>query len=234
MTNQPTKNTQDLRDLVCGTAVPMLTILTGFPATLNSEGPFTTAVSLICFSCVWVGFGILPLYIEERTLPVFVATLIIVVLGSGMGGLGIAILLKTLVLGTETFLTGNWLSAVTSVLASLALLAFGFIVLKTTPITHSLLIGTTLIVLVGGYSLGCGIFSIVESIVYGTSQIASVWKYGMSAVLHGVTTVVWILLITRQIVDRNPRTRFAVPLFIVCGGGYIVIGISYIIGSTVP
>ena len=234
MSGRSAKSTQDLRNIVCGTAVPMLSILAVFPTTLNSEGPLTTAVGLICLSCVWISFGILPLCFEARTRPIFVTTLIIIVLGSGMSGLGIAALLKTLLSRTETFLTDNWISAVASVLSSLALLAFGFIVLKITPMTRALLIGMTLILLAGGYSLGCGIFSTVKLVIYGTSHIAAIWKSGMRAVLNGGATVVWTLLITRQIVYRDPRTRFAVPLFVICGGGYIVIGISYIIGSIFP
>ena len=108
----------------------MLSLLAIFPATLNSEGPFTTAVGLICLSCVWISFGILPLYVERRMGPVFMATIIIVGLGSGIGGVGIATLLKTLLSETDTSLTGDWVSTVTLVLSNLALLAFGFIVLK--------------------------------------------------------------------------------------------------------
>lgn len=222
MTDQPTKNTHFSWQAMQGYPVVLL-VMAFLPGTLGREGILTTTFLLILMSSVLISGGILPLSLEGRATPISIAAVIIIALGSSIGGLGIATILKAVFSDTHTFLTDNWISGVASILANLAVLVWTFGILNIAPISRWLLIGTIFLVLAGGYSLGCCIFFMARSIVYGADQIAPVWNRGIPAVLNGGAIVIWTLLITRKTIQQ--KVRFVVPIIIISGVGLIGLGI---------
>ena len=206
----------------------VLLVMAFLPRTLGREGTLTTTFLLILMSGVLISSGILPLSLEGRTTPISIAAVVIIALGSSIGGLGIATILKVLFSDTHTFLTDNWVSGVASILANLAVLVWAFGILNIAPTSRWLLIGTIFLVLAGGYSFGCGIFFLARSIVYGADQIAPVWNRGIPAILNGSAIVIWTLLITRKTIQE--KVRFVVPIIIISGVGLIglgVLGVQY-------
>ena len=228
MTDQPTKNTHFPWEAMQGYPVVLL-VMAFLPGTLGTEGTLTITFLLILMSGVLISSGILPLYLEGRTTPISIAAIIIMALGSSIGGLGIATILKVLFSDTHTFLTDNWISGIASILANLAVLVWAFVILSIAPINRWLLIGAIFLVLAGGYSLGCGIFFLARSIVYGADQIAPVWNRGIPAILNGSAIVIWTLLITRKTIQE--KVRFVVPIIIISGVGLIGLGIWWIRSS---
>ncbi len=221
MSDQSTKPTQLSVGALQGYPIVLLTM--AFVTTnLAPDEALTTAFVLIVISSVLISGGILPLYIEGRTTPVFVASVIIVALGSGIGGLGIATILQTLLSDTEIFLTINWGSRVALVLANLAVLTWVFVILKISPITRSLLAATSLLIIASGYTLGYGVFSVVVLVVQGVLQIGNEWQLGIAAVLNGAAIIGWTFLITRK--TFQDRFQFAVPVVMIAGLGFVVLG----------
>lgn len=231
MTDQPTKNTHFPWEAMQGYPVVLL-VMAFVPGTLGREGTLTTTFLLILMSGGLISCGILPLYLEGRTPPISIAAVIIIALGSGIGGLGIATILKALFSDTHTFLTDNWVSGVASILANLAVLVWAFVILSIAPMSRRLLIGTISLLLAGGYSLGCGIFFVAGSIVYSADQIAPMWNRGIPAVLNGGAVVIWTLLITRKTIQE--KVRFVVPIIIISGVGLMGLGVWWIGSSIFP
>lgn len=228
MTDQPTKNTHFSWEAMQGYPVVLLA-MAYLPGTLGREGTLTATFLLILMSGVLISSSILPLYLEGRTAPISIAAVIIMALGSGIGGLGIATILKALFSDTHTFLTDNWVSGVASILANLVVLVWAFVILKVAPMSRRLLISTISLGLAGGYSLGCGIF-LAGSLVYGADQIAPMWNRGIPAVLNGGAVVIWTLLITRKTIQE--KVRFVVPIIIISGVGLMGLGVWWI-GSSI-
>ena len=231
MTDQPTKNTHFSWEAMQGYPVVLL-VMAYLPGTLGREGTLTATFLLILMSSVLISSGILPLYLEGRTTSISIAAVIIIALGSGIGGLGIATILKLLFSDTHTFLIDNWVSGVASILANLAVLVWAFVILNIAPMSRRLLIGTIFLLLAGGYSLGCGIFFMAGSIVDSADQIAPVWNRGIPAVLNGGAIVIWTLLITRKTIQE--KVRFVVPIIIISGVGLVGLGLWWIGSSIFP
>ena len=231
MSDQPTKTTHPSAGVLQGYSVVLLTM--AFVATnLAPDESLMTAFVLIVISSVLISGGILPLYIEGRTTPVFVASVIIIALGSGIGGLGIATILQTLLSDTEIFLTIDWVSRVALVLANLAVLTWVFVILKISPITQSLIAAATLLIIAGGYTLGYGVFSVVVLVVHGVLQIGNEWQLGIAAVLNGAAIIGWTFLITRKTVQD--KLKFVIPVVIIAGLGFVVLGFWRIGKSIFP
>ena len=54
----------------------------------------------------------------------------------------------------------------------------------------------------------------------------------MAAILNGGAIIFWTLLITRKVVYG--KVRLVVPVLVICGIGFIGIGISHIIDAVYP
>lgn len=230
MLDKSAKSTWNSWEVIWGNAVVPLT-MAFLPINFSPDDTFTTGGGLIIIGGAWISFGILPLYVENRTTPVFIAGTVIITVGSSIVGFGIATFLKSLFFDIGTPLSDSWVSGVARILVNLALLAWGFVILKIAPVTRSLIIGTVFLMLAGSYSLGCGIFLTMESVVNDTLQVAPVWEDGIATVLNGSAMVAWTLLITRKTVAYR-RIRLAIPFFIICGCCFIGIGIWDIVSVT--
>ena len=228
MSDQSSKNTQFSWDAIRGYTVVLLAFAF-LPTTLGTEGGVTTALGLIFISSAWIGFGILPLFGENRTTLVFVASVILVAVGSGIGGLGVATIIEVLFSEAKTSVANDWMLGVASVLANLAVLIWGIVILKVSHDTLSLRIGVIFLAMASGYPVGYGVCSIILSIGQNDPQIFTSSGQAMAAILNGGAIIAWTLLITRKVV--HGKVRLVVPVLVICGIGFIGIGISYIIDA---
>ena len=228
MSDQSSKNTQFSRDAIHGYTVVLLAfafLLT----TLGTEGGVTTALGLIFISCAWIGFGILPLFGENRTALVYTASIILIAVGIGIGGLGIAMILEVLFSGNKMSIANDWGLRVASVLANLAVLIWGIVILKVSPDMLSLRIGVISLALASAYPIGHGVVSIVLSIINDVPPIFTPAGKAMTAILNGGAIIAWTLSVTRKVV--HGKVRYVVPVLVICGIGFIGIGISHIMDA---
>lgn len=228
MTDQSAKDRQLSWSIVQGHSVVFLAIA-HLMTTTEVEGNLSTGTLLMASSMVLISMSITLFYFERRIASVSVAGAVIIALGSGIAGLGIAKILGIAFSNTETSTVGAWPLTVAAVLANLAVLVWSFVILKIAPRTRSLLISTIALVLAGGYALGYGVFFVLELTASDLPQIGSGVARGLAAVLNGGAMVIWTLLITRKVVQS--KFRFTVPLFIICGIGFIGIGLWHIVDA---
>ena len=231
MSDQSSKNTQFSWDTMRGYTVVLLAfafLLT----TLSTAGGVTTALGLIFISSAWIGFSILSLFSENRTTRVFVASIILVAVGSGIGGLGVATILETLFSEAKTSIANDRVLGVASVLANLAVLVWSLVILKVSPDTPSLRFGVLFLAMASGYPIGSGVVSLILSISQDVPQIFTNPGQAMAAILNGGAIIFWTLLITRKVVYG--KVRLVVPVLVICGIGFIGIGISHIIDAVYP
>ncbi len=226
MSDQSSKNTQFSSEAING--YPVVLLVFGFlPITLGTEGGITTAFGLIFISVVWISLGIVPLFSENRTTSVYIASIILIAVGSGIGGLWVVTILKVLFFETKMFMVNDWVLVVASVSANLAVLIGSIVILKVSPVTLSLRLGVGALVVASAYPIGHGVVSIVLSIINDVPPIFTPAGKAMTAILNGGAIVVWTLLIPRKVLQE--KVRLVVPLGIVCGISFIGIGLAYII-----
>ena len=227
MSDQSSKNTQFSWTAINGYSLVVLLASASLPTTLGTEDGITTALGLILISVLWISLGIVPLFSENRTTSVYIASIIVITVGSGIGGLGVATILKGLFFETKTSMTNGWVLVVVSVFANLAVFIWGIVVLKVSPVTLSLNLGVGALVVASAYPIGNGIVSIVLSIMNDVPPVFTPAGQALAAILKGGAIIVWTLLIARKVLQG--KARLVVPLFIVCGIGFIGIGLAYII-----
>ena len=225
MSDQSAKNTQF--SAINGSPVVVLFVSAFLPTTLGTEGGITTALGLISISILWISLGIVPLFSENRTTSVYVVSIIVITVGSGIGGLGVATILKTLFFETTTSIANHWALAVVSVFANLAVFVWGIVILKVSPVRLSLNLGVGALVVASAYPIGNGVVSIVLSIMNDVPPVFTPAGQALAAILKGGAIIVWTLLIARKVLQW--KVRLLIPLFIVCGIGFIGIGLAYII-----
>ena len=225
MSDQSAKNTQF--SAINGSPVVVLLVSASLPTTFGTEGGITTALGLILISILWISLGIVPLFSENRTTSVYVVSIIVITVGSGIGGLGVATILKTLFFETTTSIANHWALAVVSVFANLAVFVWGIVILKGSPVTLSLNLGVGALVVASAYPIGNGVVSIVLSIMNDVPPVFTPAGQALAAILKGGAIIVWTLLIARKVFQG--KVRLVVPIFIVCGIGFIGIGLAYII-----
>ncbi|MDE0684652.1 MAG: hypothetical protein OXI63_17165 [Candidatus Poribacteria bacterium] len=228
MSDQSSKNTQFSFSWEAINGYPVVLLTLGFlPITFGTEGGITTALGLIFISVVWISLGIVPLFSENRTTLVYIVSIILIAAGSGIGGLGVVTILKVLFFEIKASMTNDWMLVVASVSANLAVLIWGIVILKVSPVSLSLHLGVGGLVVASAYSIGYGVVSIVLSIINDVPPIFTPAGRAMTAILNGGAIVVWTLLILRKVLQG--KVKLVVPLFIVCGIGSIGIGLAYII-----
>lgn len=228
MADQSLKNNQFSWDIMRGYSVVLLAFAF-LPMTLGTEGGLTTALGLILISSAWIGFSILPLFGRNRTTFVFVANIILIAVGIGIGGLGIATILEILFSETQMSIANNWVLGVASMLAYLAVMIWSIVILKVSPDSLALRMSMIFFTGASSYPVGYGICALILSIGQDTPQMFAGVGQGLAAVFSGGAIIVWTLLITRKIV--HSKVRFVVPTLVICGIGFIGIGISYIVDA---
>ena len=230
MSNQSSKNTQFSfsGEAISGYLAALLGL--GFlPISLGTEGPITTALGLIFISVLWISLGIVPLFSENRTALVYIASIILIAAGSGIGGLGVVTILKVLFFETKVSIANDWGLVVASVSANLAVLIWSMVILKVSPATLSLRLGVGVLAGASAYAIGHGVASIVLSIISDVPPIFTPAGKAMTAILNGGAIVVWTLLILRKVF--HGKVRLVVPVLVICGISSIGIGISYIMDA---
>lgn len=228
MSDQSSKNTHFSWDIMRGYPTVFLAFAFSL-TTLGAEGGLTTVLGLIGISSAWIGLSILPLFDENRNTFVFGASVILTVVGIGIGGLGIATILEVLFSDAQTSIANEWVLGVASILAYTAVMVWGFVILKVSPDTPALRIGVIFLGGASSYTVGYGVCSIILSMGQSDSQMFDGVGQGIAAVFSGAAMVVWTLLITRKVVLG--KVKFVVPALVICGCGFIGTGILYIIDA---
>ena len=219
MTNESKKNTG-----VSWQTMQAISVFMFFVLRPDIESIFT----LIGISTMLICLGISPLYVKNKSISVYIASVIMIALGGGVGGLTIGTLLERLFAETPTAIGDSWVAGVTLVCASLGVLAWTFVVVKISPLTRPPLIAIVLFALAGVYSLILGILS-VKTVLFDQTQITLTWEEGIAHILNGGAMVGWTLIVTRKTSIKNRR------LFVIClmiaGVATVAAGVTHILDA---
>ena len=217
--DQSAKNTQVSWQTTQGVSVFLLYI---------SRPDIESVITLICLTGMLICFGISPLYIENKPVSVLVASIIMIALGSGIGGLTIGTLLERLFAESHTEIAGSWVASVALISTSIGILAWILIVLQISPITRPPLVAVILFVIAGAYSLIYGILTL-ETYFFGIIRIALAWGEGIAYILNGGAIVGWTHLVMREI-PINKRKILVICSMIV-GVATVMVGVVGILDA---
>ena len=213
MTDQSAKNTQVSWQTTQGFSVFLLYI---------SRPDIEGVIILICLTVMLIALGISPLSIEKKPVSVLIASMIMIALGGGIGGLTIGTLLERLLAETHTEIGGSWVASVALICTSLGILAWVLIVLRISPVTRPPLVAAILFAIAGAYALIYGILTL-ETYFFGITRIPSAWGEGIAYILNGGAILGWSHLVMRKM-SINRRKTLTVCSMIV-GVATIVVGI---------
>ena len=188
MTDQTAKKNQVSWKTMQGFSVFLLYI---------SSPDIESVIILICLTLMLICLGISPLSIENKPVSVLIASMIMITLGGGIGGLTIGTLLERLFAETHTEIGGSWVASFALISTSLGVLAWVFIVLQISPITRPPLVAAMLFAIAGAYSLIYGILTL-ETYFFGITRISSAWGEGIAYILNGGAIVGWTYLVMRE------------------------------------
>ena len=213
MTDQSAKNTQVSWQTTQGFSVFLLYI---------SRPDIESIIILICLTVMLICMGISPLYIENKPVAVLIASMLMIALGGGIGGLTIGTLLERLVAETDIEIGGSWVASVALICTSLGILAWVFIVWQISPITRPPLFAAMLFAIAGAYALIYGILTL-ETYFFGITRITSASGEGIAYILNGSAILGW----THLVIRKMPITKR--KIFVICsmivGVATVVIGI---------
>jgi len=214
MTDQSAKNTQVSWQTTQGFSVFLLYI---------SRPDIEGVIILICLTVMLIALGISPLSIENKPVSVLIASMIMIALGGGIGGLTIGTLLERLFAESHIEIGGSWVASVALISTSLGILAWVLIVLRISPVTRPPLVAAMLFAIAGAYALIYGILTL-ETYFFGITQITSAWGEGIAHILNGGAMVGWTHLVTRKTSIAN-RKVFVICLMI-AGVATVLVGIT--------
>lgn len=219
MTDQSAKNTQVSWQTTQGFSVFLLYI---------SRPDIESIIILICLTVMLICMGISPLYIENKPVAVLIASMLMIALGGGIGGLTIGTLLERLVAETHIEIGGSWVASVALICTSLGILAWVFIVWQISPITRPPLFAAMLFAIAGAYALIYGILTL-ETYFFGITRITSASGEGIAYILNGSAILGW----THLVIRKMPITKR--KIFVICsmivGVATVVIGIISILDA---
>ena len=213
MTDQSEKNTQVSWQTTQGFSVFLLYI---------SRPDIEGVIILICLTVMLIALGISPLSIEKKPVSVLIASMLMIALGGGIGGLTIGTLLERLFAESHIEIGGSWVASVALICTSLGILAWVFIVLRISPVTRPPLVAAMLFAIAGAYALIYGILTL-ETYFFGITRIPSAWGEGIAYILNGSAILGWSHLVMWKM-SINRRKTLTVCSMIV-GVATIVVGI---------
>ena len=219
MTDQSEKNTQVSWQTTQGFSVFLLYI---------SRPDIESVIILICLTVMLIALGISPLSIEEKPVSVLIASMIMIALGGGIGGLTIGTLLERLFAETHTDIGGSWVASVVLISTSLGILAWILIVLQISPITRPPLVAVMLFAIAGAYALIYGILTL-ETYFFGITRIASAWGEGIAYILNGGAILGWSHLVMWKMSINRRKTLTICSMII--GVATIVVGIAGVLNA---
>lgn len=216
MLNQSAKNNQESWETVRAFSVFLLFIL---------RPDIESIPTLVELSLMLIGLGISPLSIKRDSVPIATASCMMIAFGGAIGGLTIATLLERLLAETPAEIAGSWVASVTLIGSSLGVLAWIFIVLKISPVSHPPRVAIVLFALAGVYSLLYGILTIGVPL-FDEPLIIPKWETGIAYLLNGSAMIGWAYLVTRR-TSITHRKILVISLMIV-GALTIMEGITHI------
>lgn len=217
--DQSAKNTQVSWQTMQGCSVFLLCI---------SRPDIESVITLICLTGMLICMGISPLSIENKPVSVSIASMLMIALGGGIGGLTIGTLLERLFAESHIEIGGSWVASVALICTSLGVLAWVLIVLRISPITRPPLVAAMLFGIAGAYSLIYGILTL-ETYFFGITRIALAWGEGMAYILNGGAILWWTHLVMREI-PINKRKMLVICSMIV-GVATVMVGVVGILDA---
>ncbi len=219
MTDQSKKNTQVSWQATQGFSVFLLYI---------SRPDIEGIIILICLTVMLVCIGVTPLYVENKPVSVLIASMLMIALGGGIGGLTIGTLLERLFAESHIEIGGSWVASVALICTSLGILAWVFIVLRISPVTRPPLVAAMLFAIAGAYALIYGILTL-ETYFLGITRIASAWGEGIAYILNGSAIVGWSHLVMPKMLITKRKTLTVCSMIV--GVATVVIGIIGILDA---
>ena len=224
MTDQSAKNTRVSWQTMQGCSVFLLYI---------SRPDIESVIILICLTVMLISMGISPLFVENKPVSVLMASMLMIALGGGIGGLTIGTLLERLFAESRIEIGGSWVASVALICTSLGVLVWVFIVLRISPVTRPPLVAAMLFAIAGAYSLIYGILTL-ETYFFGIIRIASPWGEGIAYILNGGAIVGWShlvmpkILITKMLITKHGTLKVC---SMIVGVATIVIGVASILDA---
>ena len=219
MTDQSEKNTQVSWQTTQGFSVFLLYI---------SRPDIEGVIILICLTVMLIALGISPLSIEKKPVSVLIASMIMIALGGGIGGLTIGTLLERLFAESHIEIGGSWVASVALISTSLGILAWVFIVLRISPVTRPPLVAAMLFAIAGAYALIYGILTL-ETYFFGITRIPSAWGEGIAYILNGSAIVGWSHLVMPKMLITKRKTLTVCSMIV--GVAIVMIGIIGILDA---
>ena len=187
-----------------------------------SRPDIESVITLICLSGMLVCLGISPLSIENKPVSVLIASIIMIALGGGIGGLTIGTLLERLFAESHIEIGGSWVASVALICTSLGILAWVLIVLQISPITRPPLVAAMLFAIAGAYSLIYGILTL-ETYFFGIIRIALAWGEGIAYILNGGAIIAWSHFVMPKMLIT--RRRLLTVCLMIIGVATVVVGV---------
>ena len=219
MTDQSEKNTQVSWQTTQGFSVFLLYI---------SRPDIDGIIILICLTVMLIALGISPLSIEKKPVSVLIASMLMIALGGGIGGLTIGTLLERLFAESYIEIGGSWVASVALICTSLGILAWVFIVLRISPVTRPPLVAAMLFAIAGAYALIYGILTL-ETYFFGITRIPSAWGEGIAYILNGSAIVGWSHLVMPKMLITKRKTLTVCSMIV--GVAIVMIGIIGILDA---
>lgn len=185
-------------------------------------------IILICLTVMLIVMGISPLFIENKPVSVSIASMLMIALGAGIGGLTIGALLERLFAESHIEIGGSWVASVALICTSLGILAWILIVLRISPVTRPPLVAVILFAIAGAYSLIYGILTL-ETYFFGISRIMLAWGEGIAYILNGSAIVGWSHLVMPKMFITKHGALIVCSMIV--GVATVVIGIIGILDA---
>lgn len=193
-----------------------------------SRPDIESVIILICLTVMLICIGISPLSVENKPVSVLIASMFMIALGGGIGGLTIGTLLERFFAETHTEIGGSWVASVALILTSLGILAWVLIVLKISPITRPPFVASILFAIAGAYALIYGILTL-ETYFWGITRITSAWGEGIAYILNGGAIVGWSHLVMPKMPITKRKTLVICSMIV--GVVTVLIGIAGILDA---
>ena len=206
MFDKPVKTTQVTWETVQSNAA-FLFFAMAVPEKIDSP------LLLLCQGVLLFVTGMTPFGIKRIPLSASITCGIVMAFGCCVGCLSLAPWFPAL----RSVVESKWGEAVPSVSISLSAVLWIFVVLKISPATRALRIGTVFVAAAASYTLACGIQVIVDAVISDATRSFAVWEEGIAYLLNGCAMIVWARLVIRELtVPGQNRGMETATLFVGC------------------
>lgn len=175
---------------------------------------------LLCQGVILFVTGMTPFGIKRLPISASIVCGIVMAFGCCVGCLSLAPWFPAL----RSVVESKWGEAVPSVSMSLSAVLWIFVLLKISPVTRALWIGTVFVAAAASYTLACGIQVIVDAVVSDATRSFAVWEEGIAYLLNGCAMIVWARLVIRELTGPG-QNRGMETATLFCGCLFVGLGI---------